>query len=76
MKAQTQREKQPTERESDKEQGSKEENKKRVKAERKKEEGRERERWVGTGGEAGGEDQGRKVRHVTTRQRGDSINSD
>ena len=60
-----------TERKSDKEQGSQEENKERIKAE-----GRDRERWSGRGDEAGGKDQGRKVRHVTTRQRGDSINPD
>lgn len=41
-----------------------------------KEQRRIRKRWTGRGGEAGGEDQGRKVRHVTTRQRGDSINPD
>lgn len=48
----------------------------RVKAKGEREEGREREMCTSRGGEAGGEDQGRKVRHVTTQQRGDSINPD
>lgn len=45
-----------------------------VKAEWKKEEGRERENGQVEIGEAGGKDQGRKVRHAATQQRGDSIN--
>lgn len=47
-----------------------------VKAERERKKREEKERWTRRGGEAGGEVQGRKVRHVTTRQRGDAMNPD